>query len=384
MRYTLLTTTSNTDICKEKLRMPTESTTGLYRSIHAQPQAVRELLADWDGPARAAEKLSNAGRIFVSGIGTSYHASVVGEYLLRLVGVDAWAVRSFEFVHYPRPLRPDDGVIVVSHRGSKLHGIGALQRAVECGVSTVGITGKNSKMQGADVMIETVDQDPSSTHSISYVGALIRLSQVAVRLGALTGYEQQAERLRQGLAQLAALMEDILSREDEVRQIAQDAVAQSRRFYFVGAGPNAVTAPEGALKAKEAAYVTAEGFELEQAIHGPQVAFEVDDLLIPISVKGAAQSRMADFLLALSEIGSRVWLIGEAPGAETASLFSRQGWSRFAICDGADLPEELTPLLAALPVQLLADFLATARGTNADSFRKDQEAYDRAGLRFRI
>jgi glucosamine--fructose-6-phosphate aminotransferase (isomerizing) len=382
--YTLLTSISNTEVCKEKLRMATESTTGLYRSIHAQPQAVRELLTDWDGPSKAAEKLSQTGRIFVSGIGTSFHAATVGEYLLRFVGTDAWAVRSYEFVHYPRPLRPDDGVIVVSHRGSKLHGIGALQRAVESGVVTVGITGKNSKMQGADVIIETVVQDPSSTHSISYIGALVRLSQVAARLGGLTGYERQAERLMQGLEQLPVLMEDILLREDEVRQIAQEAVAQSRRLYFVGAGPNAVTASEGALKAKEAAYVTTEGFELEQAIHGPQVAFEVDDLLIPISVEGAAQSRMADFLLALSEIGSRVWLVGEAPTMETAELFNRQGWSRFAICDGADLPEELTPLLAALPVQLLADFLATARGTNADSFRKDQEAYDKAGSRFQI
>jgi glucosamine--fructose-6-phosphate aminotransferase (isomerizing) len=381
--YTLLTS-SNTEVCKEKLRMATESTTGLYRSIHAQPQAVRELLADWDGPATAAEKLSQVGRIFVSGIGTSFHAATVGEYLLRFVGTDAWAVRSFEFVYYPRPLRSDDGVIVVSHRGSKLLGIGALQRAVESGVVTVGITGKNSKMQGADVLIETVEQDPSSTHSISYIGALVRLSQVAVRLGELAGNERQAERLKQGLAQLPALMEGILSRENEVRHIAQEAVAQSRRIYFVGAGPNAVTAPEGALKAKEAAYVTTEGFELEQAIHGPQVAFEVDDLLIPISVKGAAQSRIADFLLALSEIGSRVWLIGEAPTLETAGLFSRQGWSRFAVCDGVDLPEELTPMLTVLPVQLLADFLATARGTNADSFRKDQEAYDRAGLRFQI
>jgi len=342
------------------------------------------LLADWDGPSKAAEKLSQAARIFVSGIGTSFHAATVGEYLLRFVGSDAWAVRSFEFVHYPRPLRSDGGVIVVSHRGSKLHGIGALQRAVESGVVTVGITGKNSKMQGADVLIETVEQDPSSTHSISYVGALERLSQVAVRLGELTGNEKQAERLKHGLAQLPALMEDILSRENEVRQIAQEAVAQSRRIYFVGAGPNAVTAPEGALKAKEAAYVTTEGFELEQAIHGPQVAFEVDDLLIPISVNGAARSRIADFLLALSEIGSQVWLIGEAPTPETASLFSRKGWSRFAVCDGVDLAEELTPMLTALPVQLLADFLASARGTDADSFRKDQEAYDKAGSRFQI
>src|SRR5947199_2018778 len=135
--YTLLMfTTSNTVVCKEKLHMAIESPTGLYRSIHAQPAAVRELLADWDGPSKAAEKLSQVGRIFVSGIGTSFHAATVGEYLLRYVGSDAWAVRSFEFVHYPRPLRSDDGVIVVSHRGSKLHGIGALQWAVESGVVT--------------------------------------------------------------------------------------------------------------------------------------------------------------------------------------------------------------------------------------------------------
>src|SRR5207245_11187877 len=134
--------------------MATESPTGLYRSIHAQPQAVRELLADWDGPSKAAEKLSQAARILVSGIGTSFHAATVGEYFLRFVGTDAWAVRSFEFVHYPRPLRPDDGVIVVSHRGSKLHASGALQRAGGSGVVTVGITGKNSKMHVAAVIIE--------------------------------------------------------------------------------------------------------------------------------------------------------------------------------------------------------------------------------------
>ena len=360
------------------------STTGLYRSIHAQPQAVRELLANWDGPTQAAEKLARSKRILLAGIGTSFHAATVGEYLLRLAGIDAWALRSFEFVNYPRPLHADDGVIVISHRGSKLHGNLAVQRAVEAKVLTVGITGKNSQMQGPEIVIETVEQDPSSTHSISYIGALTRLGQIAARLAALLGHTQQAQRLEQGLAQIPSLMENILAREDEVRSVAREAVAQQQRIYFVGAGPNAVTATEGALKAKEAAYVTAEGFELEQAIHGPQVAFETEDLLIPISVQGPGQARMADFLLAMSEIGSRVWLIGEAPTAETAELFKREGWARFAICDGVNLPEELTPLLAALPVQLLAEFFAAARGTNADSFRTDQEAYKKAGMRFRM
>ncbi|GAC1568779.1 MAG: hypothetical protein NVS3B14_19240 [Ktedonobacteraceae bacterium] len=364
--------------------MSDTNTSGLYRSIHAQPQAVRALLADWDGPSQAAELLAESGRIVLAGIGTSFHAATVGEYLLRYAGVDAWAVRSFEFVHYPRPLRPDDGVIVVSHRGSKLHGNLALQRARASGVRTVGITGLNSKMQGANIILETVEQDPSSTHSISYVGALIRLAQVAARLAAHNGRNSEANALEQGLTQLPAVMEDILAREDEVRQIASEAVAHARRLYFIGAGPNAVTGPEGALKAKEAAYVTAEGFELEQAIHGPQVAFEAQDIIIPVSVRGAAQSRMADLLLALSEIGPRVWLIGVAPTPETAALFDGARWNSFSVAYPADLPEELTPLLTVLPLQQLADFLATARRTNADSFRADQDAYKRAGLRFKM
>jgi glutamine---fructose-6-phosphate transaminase (isomerizing) len=364
-----------------------EQPTGLYRSIHGQPDAVCALLADWEGPGQAAEKLARAKRIFVAGIGTSFHAATVGEYLLRLAGADAWALRSFEFVHYPRPLREDDAVIVVSHRGSKLHGNLAVQRALESGVTTVGITGRNSKMQGASPILETVDQDPSATHSISYTGALTRLAQVAARLATLNGRAEQARALEQGLERIPGLMEGMLSREDEVRQVANEAVAHKRRLYYIGAGPNSVTGPEGALKAKEASYVTAEGFELEQGIHGPQVAFESEDLLIPISVRGAAQGRMADFLLALNEIGSRVWLIGEAPSEQTAALFDGARWKQFSLGNDADLagvPEALTPMLAVLPVQLLAEFLAAERGTNADSFRADQEAYKRAGTRFRI
>src|SRR5256885_9677445 len=127
---------------QRRLVKMTENTTGLYRSIHAQPQAVRELLANWDGPAQAAARLARTNRIFLAGIGTSFHAASVGEYLLRLAGADAWALRSFEFVNYPRPLRSNDSVIVISHRGSKLHGNLALQRAIKAKVLTIGITGK--------------------------------------------------------------------------------------------------------------------------------------------------------------------------------------------------------------------------------------------------
>src|SRR5438445_7802257 len=204
----------------------TIETTGLYRSIHAQPEMVRQLLTDWDGPTRAADNLAQVNSILLSGIGTSCHAAIVGGYLLRRAGADAWAVRSFEFINYPRPLRPDDGVIVISHRGSKLHGNQAVQRALDAKVLTIGITGKSSKMQGPDIVIQTVEQDPSSTHSISYIGALTRLGQIATRLATLLGKTEQALRLEQGLRQVPALMENMLTREDEVRSIGQETAAK--------------------------------------------------------------------------------------------------------------------------------------------------------------
>jgi glucosamine--fructose-6-phosphate aminotransferase (isomerizing) len=361
--------------------------THLYRAIHAQPEAVRTLLADQHGPAQAAEKLARTGRILIAGIGTSLHAAQVGEYMLRMAGADAWAVRSFEFINYPCPLRPDDAVIVISHRGTKMYSAKTVERAREAGVLTIGITGKNTQLPQADIMLETVEQDPSPTNSISYTGALTRLSQVAARLASLAGHSEQAQALEKGLSQVPALMENILAREGEVQQVAQDAAQQQRRIYFVGGGPNAATATEGALKAKEASYVTTEGFELEQFLHGPEMAFEAEDLLVPINVEGPARQRMADLLLAMSEVSERTWLIGTAPNVEAEALFQRQGWSRFALGDSAVLsaiPEALTPLLAALPVQLLSNFLAAARGTNADSFRQDHEAYKRARTRLQL
>ena len=355
--------------------------TALYRSIHEQPQAIRELLTDWDGPTQAAQQLNARERVLLTGIGTSYHAAIVGEYLLRLAGIDAWAVRSYEFVTYPRPLRSDDGVIVISHRGSKVHGIGAVQRAKQAGIFTVGITGKGSQMRDVDILLETVGQEISSAHSISYIGTLTRLAQIAARLAGLRGNTQIAQKIEQGLSVLPMAIEQLFQHEDVLRQIAQDVVMHQRRVIIVGAGPNAATAPEGALKAKEAAYITAEGLELEQAIHGPVVGFEASDLLITISVKGPAQLRIADLLQALHTIGTQVLLLGDIP-SDAAGLFSHAGWTHVELT--GETIEELTPLLAVVPLQLLADFLAAARGTDADSFRKDQETYKDATGKFQL
>lgn len=194
-----------------------DTSTKLYQSIHAQPEAIRRLLADEEGISQVAERLARRRRIFLAGIGTSFHAAIVGEYLLRLVGADAWAVRSFEFVNYPRPLHPDDSVIVISHRGSKQYSAQAIECAAAADAFTLGITGKGSQMHSAQAVLETVAQDPSSAHSISYMGTLTRLAQIATHLAALQGQADLVQRLTRELERIPTLMESILLREDEIR-----------------------------------------------------------------------------------------------------------------------------------------------------------------------
>src|SRR5438067_1315582 len=100
----------------------------MYQTMHRQPSDVRRLLREG---AAAAERLAAAQRLWIVGIGTSYHAALVGGWLLRAAGADARAVSSFDFALYPEaaPLRPGDAAIVMAHSGVKQYSAQAMARA---------------------------------------------------------------------------------------------------------------------------------------------------------------------------------------------------------------------------------------------------------------
>lgn len=342
-------------------RQPAEYAT--YTTIHRQPDEVARLLREgWDAAEAAAARLRAAPRLLLVGIGTSFHACLVGEHLLRAAGREAWAVPAFDFVTYPLALRRDDAVVVVSHRGNKRFAAAALERARAAGCVTIGISGQDSKMPEADLVLRTVPQERSAMHTASYTGSLTVLAQIATRL-APPGSAPAAD-WPAALAALPGQMRGVLAREGEVRELAA-RVAGERQIYVVGAGPNAPTAPEGALKVKEAAYHPAEGLAVETFIHGPLVCLDPADRLVLVAVAGPALPRLADLARAASAIGARIWLVGVDDPA-------------FPATDRFPLPavlEPLSPLLTVLPLQLLACFLALAHGTNPDSFRAEHAPY---------
>src|SRR5437867_1491627 len=156
----------------------------MHDAIYAQPGALR-LVTRGQGEliAGAAARLKTMDRMLLSGIGTSWHATLVGELLMAhagRLGHRARAFHSFEFKSYwPEP-DARTGVIVVSHRGSKRYSVEALAKARAGGGVGVAITGKGAEgLASADYVLRTVDQEKSAAHTVSSTCALALLAALA-------------------------------------------------------------------------------------------------------------------------------------------------------------------------------------------------------------
>jgi glucosamine--fructose-6-phosphate aminotransferase (isomerizing) len=134
-----------------------------------------------------------------------------------------------------------------------------------------------------------------------------------------------------------------------------------------------VTAREGALKVKESSYLTAEGLELETALHGALPAITSDDLAVVIAAHGPALERTADAVRALGLLGAHLVVVADERALPDLPLPD----GALPLAFGA-VPEPLSPLLATVPLQLLAAFTAELRGTDPDGFRADDPIYKRA------
>jgi glutamine---fructose-6-phosphate transaminase (isomerizing) len=349
----------------------------LYQTIQSQPAVVRAVLGAAPAEAeQAAAMLAGAQRVFLVGTGTSSHAAVVGEHLLRLAGSDAYATTAFDFAVYPRPLRPTDALVAISHRGTKRYGGQAIARAVAAGVPVIGLTGQGSPMEGPSIVLRTAPPETSATHTASYLGNLTGLALIAAHLGARAG--ANVADLRAALAQLPESIAALLATESAIEPVAR-ALAARGRMILIGAGPNVVTAREGALKVKESSYLVAEGFEIETALHGGLQSLEAGDVAVVIAAQGPALPRLLDAIRALRLIGTRVLVVADARAA--GSIPTDEATT---VVTYAGVPEPLSPVLATVPLQLLASLTADLCGTNPDSFRADNPVYQAANASYTL
>jgi glucosamine--fructose-6-phosphate aminotransferase (isomerizing) len=336
----------------------------MHDAMYAQPGALRLVTRgnDVDG---AAERIRKTARVVVCGIGSSWYAAVVAELLLAHVGRLGHRVRAvsaFDVTAYGPPLDADTTVIVISHSGRHDVVKRALAHASGAGAATIAVTGRQSDgLAAATLVLRTVAPEVSTTHTVSYTSALALLAALASRVGGDDDFAHELDELPDQLALL-------LGQESWDELAAR--YAGRRHHWFVGGGPNAATAAEGALKMQEAAYVAATGADVEHFMHGPWAACGADDLVTVIAPPGPARDRALVAARAAREIGAAVLALC----AEDDRELTATATETIAL---APAPELLSPILAVVPLQQLAYHTALARGANPDTMRTHEPAYGR-------
>jgi glutamine---fructose-6-phosphate transaminase (isomerizing) len=297
-------------------------------TMESQPAELARVLAD-AAPVEAAAERLRGRELLLTGIGTSWHAAEHGAWLLREAGVRARAAHAADLAPYGVPIDPELGVIVMSHTAGTGYTMELLARARAAGAATVHVGGIGS---GADV--ETVAPEKSYAYTASHTAALARIAQLARALGAtsLDALERVPDAVGSVLAADGPLIE-----------------VPARLVELIGAGPNAWTAAEGALKIREAAYVAAEGLSSEQFFHGPSVALDEQDTLVVLDGGGPMAARTAKIADAVEATGARV--------------------VRFA---HGELGEALSVFPLTVVVQRVALELSEARGVSPDRFRYEE------------
>jgi glucosamine--fructose-6-phosphate aminotransferase (isomerizing) len=337
----------------------------MYQTMQRQPADIQRLLDEgWEPAQDAASRLTDARCVFVTGIGTSLHAAMVGAWLLRAAGADARAIPSFDFALYPEsyPLTADDAVVVMAHTGVKTYSAVAMRRANDAGATVLSVGSRTAEHPGSGLILRTVEREQSAAYTSSHLAAMTVMAQVATALGegqsatGVAGFRAALDRLPDQIA-------DVLAREGEIQPVAEDAL--TRQIYAIGAGPNEATALELVIKAREAAYVPIDALHAEQYLHGPMVAFNEGNLLAAVNVPGNAHERVAAICAVAKAMGGKLWVVGSA--TPEAAVFALP-----------ELPEMISPLLAVIPMQMLAYTMAVLRGTHPDTFRRNDERYKSA------
>jgi glucosamine--fructose-6-phosphate aminotransferase (isomerizing) len=313
----------------------------------------------------AAQRLAAVDHVLVSGVGSSWHAALVGELLLATTGRRghrARAIHAFELARYWPPPDATTALLALSHRGASADVVAAVDAGRRAGAVTIGITGKGAVPLAVEHALHTVEQERSEAHTAGYTCALA----VLVALAAAAGGDDATARVLDAVPDLLAL----LLGQESWEELAEK-YGERRRYYVVGGGPNTATALEAALKLQETSYVAAFGYNCEEFLHGPWAGLTGEDALFVIALPGPSRPAALAAARAARAIGATTIVLGPEDDQEARALATES----IAL---PDVPELLSPLLAIVPLQLFAYHTALRRSANPDAMHGDSAPHARA------
>lgn len=313
------------------------------------------------------ERFLNANRIIIVACGTSWHAALIGKHLFEdYCRIPVTVEYASEF-RYSNPVVTDkDVLIALSQSGETADTLAALELAKANGAFVFGIC----NVIGSSI--------PRATHSGCYIhvgpeigvastkaftGQVTVLAMMSMLIGQMKGIvdQQTLSTIANDIRRVPTLIQDILNQNEKIENLAK-IFTYAHNFLYLGRGYNYPSALEGALKLKEISYIHAEGYPAAEMKHGTIALIDNDMPSVVIAIKDNVYDKTVNNIQQVKARGGKVVAIvteGDTIVRDMADY----------VIEVPEISECLTPLLTAIPLQLLAYYIAVNKGRNVDQPR---------------
>ncbi len=348
----------------------------MLKEIYEQPESIRNalrgrLLVDegkvkLGGLEPALDKLLQAHRLLITACGTSWHAALVGKHMFeQLARIPVEVDYASEFRYRNPIIHSDDVLFVISQSGETADTLAALREAKKNSATVFGIV----NVVGSSIARETdagvyihAGPEIGVASTKAFTSQLAVLSLIALFIGRHRGLpDEQAKQLIDDLAAIPSKIQRVLDRAHEIKKIALE-FKDANNFLYLGRGSNFPTALEGALKLKEISYIHAEGYPAAEMKHGPIALIDKNMPVVFIVPKDPIYEKISSNMQEVKARKGRIIAVANEDDDEIDQI------AEFVI----RVPRTygyFGPVVNVIPLQLLAYYIAVARGCNVDQPR---------------
>jgi glutamine---fructose-6-phosphate transaminase (isomerizing) len=348
----------------------------MLKEIFEQPQTIENCMrgrllleegtSKLGGLNMTDEELLKIDNIVITACGTSWHSALIGEHMLEeLTRIPVEVEYASEF-RYRNPIVNDRTLcIVISQSGETADTLAAMREARNRGARTYGVVnvvGSTIARESQGGIYVHAGPEIGVASTKAFTSQVVALALFTLKLARLKDLSVvRGREIIEALQALPQQVKQILDRAEEIENVAEE-FKRTQNFLYLGRGYNFPTALEGALKLKEISYIHAEGYPAAEMKHGP---IALIDEMMPVVFIAPHDSVFQKVVSNVQEVKARKGRVIAITSREEPSLAGKLDYE-FRIPQTIDM---LTPVLACIPLQLLAYYIAVKRGSNVDQPR---------------
>jgi glucosamine--fructose-6-phosphate aminotransferase (isomerizing) len=348
----------------------------MLKEIMEQPESVRNsmrgrLLVDegavkLGGLTDVTDRLVNSKRIIISACGSSWHAALVGEYMMeQFARIPVEVEYASEFRYRNPVITGEDTVFFISQSGETADTLAALKEAKSKGALVLGIcnvVGSTIARESEAGVYIHAGPEIGVASTKAFTSQLVVLALITLLIARKKGMSvQEGQSIVGELIDIPDKIESILKMNEDIKHIANE-FKDAKNFLYLGRGYNFPVALEGALKLKEISYIHAEGYPAAEMKHGPIALIDENMPVVFVAPKGTTYNKILSNIEEVRARGGRIIAVGDEKDGELDNLVD-------CTLKIPETIEMLRPILTSIPLQLLAYHIAVKKDLNVDQPR---------------